>query len=120
MERCLTEILSTYKERRDELIAILQEIQAEYGYLTEEAMAKVAEFIGVSESNVFGVASFFSQFRFTPIGRKQIMVCRGTACHVLGCCALAPCIAIDGEVRAKMTSKKVKEVFVKVSSDELS
>jgi len=154
MERCLTDILSTYKERRDELIAILQEIQAEYGYLTEEAMAKVAEFIGVSESNVFGVASFFSQFRFTPTGRKQIMVCRGTACHVrgapqildevkrqvgidegettpdqeysletvacIGCCALAPCIAIDGEVRAKMTSKKVKEVFVKVSSDELS
>jgi NADH-quinone oxidoreductase subunit E len=153
MERCLTEILSSYKGGRGELIPILQEIQAEFGYLPEEAMVKVAEFARVAESNVFGVASFYAQFRFTPIGKNQVKVCRGTACHVrgapqildevkrqldieegettpdleysletvacIGCCALAPCIAINGEVRAKMTPKKVKEVFAKGGSNEL-
>lgn len=84
MERCLTKILSSYKEGRGELIPILQEIQAEFGYLPEEAMVKVAEFARVAESNVFGVASFYTQFRFTPVGRNRVMVCRGTACHVKG------------------------------------
>lgn len=84
MGRRLTEILSSYKGERGELIPILQEIQAEFGYLSEEAMAKVAEFVRVAESKVFGVASFYAQFRFTPIGKKRVMVCRGTACHVWG------------------------------------
>jgi NADH-quinone oxidoreductase subunit E len=84
VERRLTEILSSYKGERGELIPILQEIQAEFGYLSEEAMAKVAEFTRVAESKVFGVASFYAQFRFTPMGRNRVMVCRGTACHVKG------------------------------------
>ncbi|MBT9163702.1 MAG: NADP-reducing hydrogenase subunit HndA [Chloroflexi bacterium] len=47
-------------------------------------MVKVAQLCGVTESKVFGVASFYAQFRFTPIGRNRVMVCRGTACHVQG------------------------------------
>jgi NADH-quinone oxidoreductase subunit E len=83
MEDRLTEIVPSRRKKSD-VIPMLQRIQAEFGYLPEEAMAKVAEEIGVAESKVFGVASFYTQFRFTPIGRKRVMVCRGTACHVKG------------------------------------
>lgn len=82
MECSLSEILSSYKGAQGELIPILQKVQAEFGYLPEEAMNQVAEFCRVAESNIFGVASFYNQFRFTPPGRNQITVCRGTACHV--------------------------------------
>lgn len=84
MEYQLSEILSSYKGAKGELIPILQRIQMELGYLPEEVMTKVAEFCGVAESKVFGVASFYAQFRFVPLGRKQVTVCRGTACHVWG------------------------------------
>jgi NADH-quinone oxidoreductase subunit E len=83
MEQRLTEVVPSRAGKGD-LIPILQRIQAEFGYLPEEAMIKVAESTGLTESKVFGVASFYAQFRFTPIGRNRVMVCRGTACHVKG------------------------------------
>ena len=82
MEEHLAEILSSYRGNRGELIPILQRIQERFGYLAEEVMAEVADFTNVAESNIFGVASFYNQFRFSPPGRNQITVCRGTACHV--------------------------------------
>lgn len=84
MEERLNSILSSYEAKRDELIPILQQVQEEFGYLSEQAMFKVAQFTGVPESNVYGVATFYTQFRFTPIGRRHVTVCRGTACHVRG------------------------------------
>ncbi|MCL6430418.1 MAG: NADH-quinone oxidoreductase subunit NuoE [Anaerolineae bacterium] len=77
-------ILSSYGRDRANLIPILQSVQAELGYLSEEAMLRIADYLGVPESQVYGVASFYAQFRFTPTGRNRIMVCRGTACHVRG------------------------------------
>jgi len=69
---------------RSDLIAILQEVQARFGYLPEEAMRRVAKFVNTSESQVYGVATFYGQFRLTPGGRNTIRVCLGTACHVQG------------------------------------
>jgi NADH-quinone oxidoreductase subunit E len=60
----------------------LQEIQAKEGYVSQAAMSKVAEAIGVPESRVYGVATFYNQVRFAPKGTHVIEVCRGTACHV--------------------------------------
>ncbi len=77
-------ILSSFKGKKDELISILQEIQEEFGYLPEYAMRKIARFTGVAQSRVYAVATFYAQFRFTPIGKKHVTVCRGTACHVRG------------------------------------
>ena len=82
MEEHLAKILSAHEGKRAELIPILQKIQEKFGYLPEEMLAEVAEFTRVAESNVFGVASFYNQFRFNPPGRNRITVCRGTACHV--------------------------------------
>jgi len=80
----LKKIISPYKGKKSDIIPILQDIQAKYGYLPEELMQDVSRFVGVSQSEVFGVATFYSQFRFTPRGRKHILVCKGTACHVSG------------------------------------
>ncbi len=77
-------ILERYSGHAMELIPILQQIQGVLGYLPEAAMQRVARFLKIPESSVFGVATFYEQFRFTPMGRKKITVCRGTACHVRG------------------------------------
>ncbi len=84
MEERLSAIFSSHERRGDSLIPILQQVQGEFGYLPEEAMLGIAKAIGVPESRVYAVASFYAQFRFTPMGRNHVMVCRGTACHVRG------------------------------------
>ncbi len=84
MEERLTPILLSHKAKRDELIPILQQVQEEFGYLPQQTMLDIAHFIRVPESQVYAVATFYAQFRFTPIGRTHVMVCRGTACHVRG------------------------------------
>jgi NADH-quinone oxidoreductase subunit E len=84
MDDKLRVILAPYEGKADELIPILQQVQAEWGYLPAEMLREVARFARVPESRVHGVATFYAQFRFTPIGRQHIMVCRGTSCHVRG------------------------------------
>jgi len=66
----------------EHLIPLLQEIQAEQGYLPEAAIQQVSQSLGVPASRVYGVATFYNQFRFAPLGEHVIEVCRGTACHV--------------------------------------
>jgi len=80
----LNEILSRYSGKRDELIPILQEAQEQFRYLPSEVMLRIAKFLRLSESTVFGVATFYAQFKFVPSGRRIVRVCRGTACHVRG------------------------------------
>jgi NADH-quinone oxidoreductase subunit E len=84
MEARLNTILSSYQGNQSELIPILQQVQKDYGYLPEQEMLDIAKFTRVPESRVYAVASFYAQFRFTPIGRNRVSVCRGTACHVRG------------------------------------
>jgi NADH-quinone oxidoreductase E subunit len=73
-----------FKGQRGAAIPVLQKIQEEYGYLPTDLMRDTARFLGLTESDVFGVASFYAQFRFTPQGKNAIKVCHGTACHVRG------------------------------------
>ena len=80
----LSAIFSQYQGRKEEIIPLLQKVQEKLGYLPVHAMQVVARFTGVSEAAVYAVATFYAQFRFTPIGKKHILVCRGTACHVRG------------------------------------
>lgn len=84
IDRGLDEVLSAYNGDRGELILLLQEVQAKLGYLPNRAMLQIARFIKVPESQVFGAASFYAQFRFVPAGRRRVMVCQGTACYVRG------------------------------------
>ncbi len=73
-----------YQGQKGTLIPLLQGTQAIYGYVPREAMTRIAEFLGEPLSSVFGVATFYAQFRLVPRGKNVIRVCHGTACHVSG------------------------------------
>ncbi len=84
MEDRVKVILSSFQGQRSELIPMLQAVQNEFGFLSEQRIKAIAKYLGVPESQVFGVATFFAQFYFTPRGKHEIKVCIGTACHVKG------------------------------------
>jgi NADH-quinone oxidoreductase E subunit len=80
----LEAILARFEGRPDELIPILHEIQAEYRYLPKEELKEVAKRLGVPQTQVFSVATFYKGFSLTPLGEHQVRVCQGTACHLEG------------------------------------
>ena len=80
----LDEILAGYGRERDNLIPLLQEVQERFQYLAPEAVQRVADHLDLSENDVYGVATFYAQFRFVPPGLHHVKVCQGTACHVRG------------------------------------
>jgi NADH-quinone oxidoreductase subunit E len=77
-----TEILEEFEGRADELIPMLQRVQKALGYLPESALDEIAHRTGLPLAKVFGVATFYAQFRLQPVGKHIIRLCRGTACHV--------------------------------------
>lgn len=80
----IKQILERSGNTREKLIPILQEIQQKLGYLPREAMEEVARGIGISRIEVYGVITFYNQFRLNPPGKHSIRVCLGTACHMKG------------------------------------
>jgi NADH-quinone oxidoreductase E subunit len=80
----IEEIIERYGSEKGALIPLLQEAQDAYGYLDEKIMREIAKRAGYQLSQVYGVATFFAQFRLKPIGEYLIKVCHGTACHVAG------------------------------------
>jgi NADH-quinone oxidoreductase subunit E len=139
------QVLSRFHGEEGDLIPILQGIQGNVGYISEEAVQEVSHFLRISENHIFGVTSFYSQFRFSAPGRNSIKVCLGTACHVrggeilsrqierelgilsgqttadrrfdlqrvacLGCCALAPVVAINNDIFSRMTVIRLKKTL---------
>ena len=77
-------VFSHYQGEQQELIPILQETQGQFRYLPAEAMREIARFLRMPESTVYGVSTFYAQFKLTPLGRRIVRICRGTACHVRG------------------------------------
>jgi len=77
-------VLASHAGNKAELVPILQHVQQVLGYLPREAMSRIARFVRVPEATVFGVATFYAQFKFVPTGRNIIKVCRGTGCYVRG------------------------------------
>ncbi len=80
----LSNILALYEGKKEEIIPILQETQGIFGYLPEQAITFIAEFLNIGVGKIYSVASFFNQFRLIPLGRNIVTVCRGTACHIRG------------------------------------
>ncbi|MDR0861738.1 MAG: NADH-quinone oxidoreductase subunit NuoE [Oscillospiraceae bacterium] len=80
----LDHVLAEYGGVRGSLITILQQAQELYGYLAEETIDYIAARTGLKPAKIYGVATFYAQFRLEPIGRNLIMLCKGTACHVNG------------------------------------
>lgn len=69
---------------KSNLISILQDVQKKHGYIIPESVDEISAHLHISRSQVYGVASFYSQFKFNPPGRNSIRICLGTACHVQG------------------------------------
>lgn len=139
------EVFSGFRGTPGDLIPILQSLQQKQGYISQEAVREISRFLKVTENHIFGVASFYSQFRFTPPGRHSIKVCLGTACHVrggqillqtlerelavttgqttpdrrfdlqrvacLGCCALAPVVAVDNDIHSRVTVVRLTKML---------
>jgi len=77
-------IINRFGRKRGNLIPILQKVQGGLGYLPRGAMLEIARFLDIPEMDVYGVATFYNQFRFNPPGKHSIRVCLGTACHMKG------------------------------------
>ena len=85
MSAKLDEVLSKYKgQGQKALMATLQQAQEIYGYLSLDAINYISECTGIKPAKIYGVATFYAQFRLQPIGKYLIMLCKGTACHVNG------------------------------------
>jgi NADH-quinone oxidoreductase subunit E len=137
----LSELKQEFRGERGDLIPVLQRVQILHGYLTPEAIRSVSRWLKMSENEIFGVATFYAQFRFHPPGRHHIRVCLGTACHVrggeqllltaqerlgeydlervacLGCCALAPVVTVDDKIHSQVSVLKVQRILDEKKSD---
>jgi NADH-quinone oxidoreductase E subunit len=104
-KRSVDEVIATYPAQREHLISILQEVQQEYGYLSRESIDTISGYLGLPSSKIFGVATFYNQFRLSAPGRIQIAVCRGTACHVKGSLSLLDSLKTLLDVDVGQTTK---------------
>lgn len=98
-------LIEKYKSKKGNLIPILQGTQNIYGYLPEEAFFKISELTGLKLSEMYGVATFYTQFRLNPVGKHIVKVCHGTACHVQNATAISEALEEaldikDGETTA--------------------
>lgn len=89
MSKNIETIISKYRPGwREDLIPLLQDIQDEIGYLSEEIIVRAGRFTGLSTTKIYGLATFYDQFRFVPAGRVNIKICHGTSCFLSGSQAL--------------------------------
>lgn len=102
----LHDVLAKYPNaQRDQLIPLLQEVQEQEGYLSREAVIKIGKHLKLPTSKIYGVATFYNQFRFQPIGKYHILVCRGTACHVKGSISLLKTLQRLLKIEAGQTTR---------------
>ncbi len=82
MQEKYIKLLASYQGQRGATIPVLQKVQEEEGYLSEEILGEVAEFLGMTMNEIYGVATFYAQFRFEKPGEHTVKCCQGTACYV--------------------------------------
>lgn len=106
MSTSIATILERYPHAgRDSLIPILQEVQEDEGYISQEAVVHISNHLGLAASKIYGVSTFYNQFRFHPPGRFHIQVCRGTACHVKGSAAVLDALTRTLKLKSGETTR---------------
>ena len=116
METQTFEFLDNYsKEDKGSLIEILQKVQEHLGYISKASIEYISELLLTSESEVYGVATFYKQFRFNPPGRHSIRICKGTACHVRGADFLGDAIERKLEICTGETTADKRYDFDRVA-----
>jgi NADH-quinone oxidoreductase subunit E len=104
MSEKIQSVLEKHGRKADELIPILQDVQKLLGYISAESVKTISRYLRLSENQIFGVSSFYAQFRFTPPGRHSVKVCLGTACHVKGGANILDTLESGLEVRCGETT----------------
>jgi NADH-quinone oxidoreductase subunit E len=109
MKAKIHELLEKYSHAsNDSLIPILQDIQDEIGFLSEEAIVLVGKHLDMPTSKIFGLATFYNQFRFEPKGTTHIQLCHGTSCHIMGAITLIEYLEKRLKIKAGQTSRNKK------------
>ncbi|MDP2304233.1 MAG: NADH-quinone oxidoreductase subunit NuoE [Ignavibacteria bacterium] len=93
------------KKDKSSLIPLLQDVQAIYGYLPEDALQEISDYVGLPLSRVYGVATFYNQFRLTPLGKNVVRICRGTACHVKNSANILYSVETELGIQAGQTTR---------------
>lgn len=148
VKKCVDGMIQRIGTGPEMAIPLLQAVQEEFRYVPMEAIEHIAAKTEMTETKLYGVATFYSQFRLEPVGEKIIKVCHGTACHVagaegvtetiekklnikdgettadgkytlesvacLGCCSLAPVVAVDDEISAHVDRTAAGELIDKL------
>ena len=123
-------IMSPYKQEKDNLIQILNEVQEKYGYIPKVAQMEISKYLNIPMAEIYGVITFYTRFTLEPKGKYNISVCLGTACFVkgsqaildrlkerlklercVGACGIAPVFTVNDEVYGHATVKKLDEVL---------
>ena len=108
------EIVAPLRGRQIVLIPALQAVQEKLGFLPQEAFEEIGDVAGVSANTVYGVATFYSQFRFVKPGEHMVKICLGTACHVCGATRVADALERELEIKEKETTADGKFSFESV------
>lgn len=99
------EVIEKTEEEKENLIFLLQQVQEEEGYVSQEAMRNISQKLRLPLSEIYGVATFYSQFRLKPRGENITRVCQGTACHVLGGKRILEVVAEELKVEVNDTTE---------------
>ncbi|CBH22413.1 NADH:ubiquinone oxidoreductase, chain E [Acetoanaerobium sticklandii] len=101
-------IIEKYGKIKGATITILQGVQEEYGYIPSESLTYIAQKTGMKEAKLYGVATFYTQFRMNPVGKNLILLCQGTACHVNGASTIEKAICEElGITEGETTLDKI-------------
>jgi NADH-quinone oxidoreductase subunit E len=103
-EQYIRDLINTESLDNTKIIFILQQIQHKFGYLSREAISAIAAQLRISTVDIFGIATFYEQFRFTKPGKHLVKVCEGTACHVKGGAAITQTIERELKISPGETS----------------
>lgn len=109
------DIFGAYQGHEGDLVPLLQKTQEKYGYISQNAVKEISRFLKISENQIFGVATFYSQFRFDAPGRHSIKVCLGTACHVRGGQILSEAVGRELDVLPGETTQDKRYDYQRVA-----
>ncbi len=101
----LDKIIENYHNQNGTIISLLQDISDEYGYLQEEVLNEVSNRVGVPLSKLYGLATFYTSFRFEPKGKNHVCVCVGTACHVKGAAKVLDVLELELDIKDGETTE---------------
>ena len=104
----LDRIIENYRKSRGSLIGLMQDISESYGYLPQKVLEEISEKLNVPLSHLYSLATFYTSFKFEPMGKHHCSICVGTACHVRGASGVVAAMERELDIKAGQTTKDGK------------